>query len=26
VALMAADTPDPIVVELRWVGPNGGGR
>ncbi len=26
VALVAADTPDPIVVELRWVGPNGGGR
>ena len=26
VALVAADTPDPVVVELRWVGPNGGGR
>jgi len=26
VAVVAADTPDPIVVELRWVGPNGGGR
>ena len=26
VALVAADTPDPSVVELRWVGPNGGGR
>ena len=26
VALVAADTPDPIVVELRWVGPNGGDR
>ena len=26
VALVAADTPDPIVVELRWVGPNGSGR
>ena len=26
VALVAADTPDPIVVELRWVGPNGGSR
>ena len=26
VARVAADTPDPIVVELRWVGPNGGGR
>ncbi|MFN7871434.1 MAG: DUF3084 domain-containing protein [Cyanobacteriota bacterium] len=26
VAVVAADTPDPIVVELRWVGPNAGGR
>jgi uncharacterized protein (DUF3084 family) len=26
VALVAADTPDPIVVELRWVGPNGSSR
>jgi uncharacterized protein (DUF3084 family) len=25
-ALVAADTPDPIVVELRWLQPNGGGR
>jgi len=25
VALVAADTPDPIVVELRWVPPNGRG-
>ena len=26
VALVAADTPDPIVVELRWIPPNGRGR
>ncbi len=26
VALMAADTPDPIVVELRWMPANGRGR
>ena len=25
VALVAADTPDPIVVELRWIPPNGRG-
>ena len=25
VALVAADTPDPIVVELRWLPPNGRG-
>jgi hypothetical protein len=25
VALGAADTPDPIVIELRWVTPNGRG-
>jgi hypothetical protein len=25
VALVAADTPDPIVVELRWVPANGRG-
>jgi uncharacterized protein (DUF3084 family) len=25
VALVAADTPDPVVVELRWIPPNGRG-